>query len=117
MRKWTLATAAAALLIGVTGASAQSPSATPAGNHICLWTQDIDHTHVVNPQTILFYTRDGHVWQNDLKGPCPGLQFHGFTYATRSMQICGPEIGIRVLHSGEACVLGEFRPSSAPFHY
>ena len=117
MTKWTLATAGAVLLVGATGALAQSPSASQAGNHICLWTKDIDHTHVVNPQTILFYTRDGHVWRNDLKGPCPGLQFHGFAYVTRSQQICGPEIGIHVLQSGEACVLGEFSPSAEPFHY
>jgi hypothetical protein len=61
--------------------------------------------------------KDGHVWANDLKAPCPALTFHGFSYVTRSDQICGPEIGIRVIRTGEVCSLGEFRASSAKFHW
>src|ERR1051326_2976569 len=46
MRKWTIAAAAAALTLGAAGAaSAQMGVGTTAsGNHICLWTYNIDHT-------------------------------------------------------------------------
>jgi hypothetical protein len=113
----SLAAAAAALLMSAGSVSAQMPSAEDAGKHVCLWTYNIDHTHVVNPKTILFYMKNGTVYRNDLKAACPGLEFHGFSYVTRSDQICGPEIGIRVIRTGEACSLGEFRPSNAKFHW
>ena len=109
--------AAVALLASAGTASAQMPSAQQSGQHICLWVPNIDHTHVVNPRQILFYMKNGTVYQNDLKAPCPALNFHGFSYVTRSDQICGPEIGIRVIRTGEVCALGEFRPSSAPFQW
>lgn len=108
------AAAGAAALLAATAAFAQGagPGTTTGGNHVCLWTYQIDHTHVVDPQTVMFYMKDGHVWRNDLKTPCPGLQFHGFSYVTRSDQICGPEIGIRIIRTGQACVLGDFKPAN-----
>jgi hypothetical protein len=108
--------AAAGLFAAAGAAGAQAPWTEHVGQHTCLWTYNIDHTHVVNPRTLLFYMKDGNVWRNDLKGACPGLKFHGFTYVTRSDQICGPEIGIRVLRTGEVCSLGEFRPWRADMH-
>lgn len=111
--KTIILAATAALAMGTTGtASAQSagPGTTTGGGHVCLWTYQIDHTHVVNSRTILFHMKDGHIWQNNLKGPCPGLEFHGFGYVTRSDQICGPEIGIQVVTTGETCTLGDFVP-------
>jgi hypothetical protein len=117
--KTLIAAAAAALVLGAgSAASAQSPGVgtTTGGGHICLWTYQIDHTHYVDPRTVLFYMKDGHVWQNNLKSPCPGLAFHGFDYVTRSDQICGPEIGIRVIRTGEACSLGEFTPFAGNQH-
>lgn len=83
---------------------------TTGGGHVCLWTYNIDHTHYVDPRTVLFYMKDGHVWQNNLRSSCAGLAFHGFSYVTRSDQICGPEIGIQVIKTGETCSLGEFVP-------
>ncbi|MBV8799745.1 MAG: hypothetical protein JOY77_00630 [Alphaproteobacteria bacterium] len=116
--KSTMAAAAAAVLMSAAAASAQPAGAgtTTGGNHVCLWTYQIDHTHYVNPTTVLFYMKDGRVWQNNLKGPCPGLNLHGFSYVTRSDQICGPEIGIRVIKTGEACSLGEFSPYAGEQH-
>ena len=111
--KMKLIAAAAAALAGFGGAAlAQGAGAgtTTGGGHVCLWTYQIDHTHVVNPRTVLFYMKDGHVWRNDLKTPCRGLEFNGFVFVSRSDEICGPEIGIRVIRTGEACSLGEFSP-------
>ena len=97
------------------GAGAGAGTTTGGGN-VCLWTYMIDHTHVVNPRTVLFYTRDGHVWRNDLKSPCPGLDFHGFSFVSRSDQICSNAVGIRVIRTGEVCALGPFSPYSGPQH-
>jgi hypothetical protein len=66
------------------------------------------NTHVVDPQTILFYTPDGKVWKNTLKTPCRGLMFHGFTFVTRQDEVCENSTGIRVIESGEVCTLGPF---------
>jgi hypothetical protein len=117
MKTIALPLAAAALLAASTAiAAAQEAGTEVAGRHVCLWTYNIDHTHVVNPRTVLFYMKNGNVYRNDLKGPCPGLEFHGFSYVTRSDEICGPEIGIRVIRTGEACSLGEFRPYRGDMH-
>ena len=117
MKTKLLAATTAALALSTASAFAQAGAGTTtAGGHVCLWTYQVDHTHYVNPTTMLFYMKDGHVWQNNLKGPCPALNFHGFSYVTRSDQICGPEIGIRVIRTGEACSLGEFSPYSGDQH-
>ena len=106
-----IAAAAAALALSTGAAFAQAGAGTTTvGQHTCLWTYQIDHTHYAKPQTVLFYMKDGHVWQNTLKGPCPGLNFHGFSFVSNSDRICGPEIGIRVIRTGEVCSLGEFSP-------
>ena len=118
MRNKFIATAAAGLALCWAGAAAAQMGAgtTTGGGHVCLWTYQIDHTHVLNKQTVLFYMKDGHVWRNDLKGPCPGLNFHGFDFVSHSDEICGPEIGIRVIRTGEACSLGEFSPYASDMH-
>jgi len=67
-------------------------------------------THVVNPQTILFYMPDGKVWMNRLNAPCRGLMLHGFEYVTRYDELCSNAVGIRVLESGQVCQLGAFTP-------
>jgi hypothetical protein len=111
MKMKLIAAAAAALTFGFGGtALAQGAGTTTGGGHVCLWTYQIDHTHVVNPRTVLFYMKDGHVWRNDLKAPCPGLSFHGFSYVTRSDTICSNAVPIQVVRTGEACSLGAFSP-------
>ena len=102
--------AAVAFACGGAALAQQGAGTTTRGSHVCLWTYQIDHTHVMNPRTVLFYMKDGHVWRNDLKAPCRGLEFHGFDFVSRSDTICGPEVGIRVIRTGEACSLGEFSP-------
>lgn len=84
-------------------------------------TGSIDHTHVVNPTTILFYMRDGKIWKNTLHQPCRGLMLHGFEFATRQDEICSNAQSIRIIQTGEICELGEFAryvppPENAPVH-
>lgn len=110
----TVTTLMSAVLLG--GAAAAQPAADAAANNRanCLWTYQIDHTHVVDPRTVVFYMKDGKAWTNTLKGPCRGLEFHGFSYVTRSDQICSNAVPIRVIETGEVCALGAFTP--APPH-
>jgi hypothetical protein len=77
-------------------------------------TGSIDHTHVVDPRTILFYMKDGKVWKNTLPTPCPGLLYHGFSFLTRQDEVCSNAQGIRVIESGEVCQLGAFTPYAPP---
>ena len=81
---------------------------TGAGKTTCLWAQQVDHTKYVAPQEVRFYLKDGTVWQNTLKGPCPGLNFNGFTMVLQNGQVCANAHAIRVLKSNEVCVLGDF---------
>jgi hypothetical protein len=82
----------------------------------CLWTRQIDHTHVVDRNTVLFYMKDGKIWRNDLKSPCMGLKLHGFSFTSASDEICSNAVGIRVIRTGEVCTLGRFSPSAGPVH-
>jgi hypothetical protein len=73
-------------------------------------TGSIDHTKVVDPQTVLFYMRDGKIWKNTLRGPCPGLEFHGFSFVTHYDEICSNAVSIQVIQTGQICQLGYFTP-------
>ncbi len=87
-----------------------------AGPMVCLKTELIDNTTVVNPKTVLFRMKDGKVWRSDLRAPCLGLKFNGFAYVTHFDEICGGVQSIRVLRSGEVCVLGPFSPDTVGSH-
>jgi hypothetical protein len=108
MRGIVVAVSAAIFLMG----SAQAKTAAE-GREVCLQAQFIDHTKVVNPSTVLFYMRGGKVWQNNLKAPCNGLNFHGFTVVGHETEICAGQ-GITVITTHEACVLGGFTAYTPP---
>jgi hypothetical protein len=113
-----IASAAISALFAVSVANAQpaQPAFLQAAKSrpVCLEPYLIDHTHTVDPRTILFYMRGGKIWQNTLPGPCPELMFHGFAYVVRGEYICSNMQGIRVLRSGAVCELGAFTPYNAP---
>lgn len=77
-------------------------------------TGSIDHTKVVDAQTVLFYMRDGKIWKNVLRGPCRGLLFHGFTFLTHQDSICSNAQAIQVIETGQVCQLGYFTPYEEP---
>ncbi len=107
------------LLSGLAAASAQPP-ASENQPPVCLrldMPKNIDHTHVVDARTVLFYMRDGKVWKNTLKAPCPGLLYHGFSFLTRYPEVCSNAQAIQVVETGQVCSLGEFtpyQPASSP---
>jgi hypothetical protein len=114
----TLAAAALAAAFVAMPAIAQpdmAPAPTTGVGPVCLRPFDspqdlINHTHVLDPQHVLFYMRDGKVWLNTLKGPCPGLMFRGFSFVTPEDEICANSTPIKVIDSGETCSLGPFTP-------
>jgi hypothetical protein len=79
-----------------------------AAGPVCLKTYFIQETKIVDAKTIDFKMRDGAVYRNALRTPCPGLRFNGFVYVTRLDEICDNVQSIRVLRTNEVCMLGAF---------
>ena len=100
----------AAALAGIgAGVARADPPAPPPDHHpVCLWTYMIDHTHTVDPKTVLFTMKNGDVWKNTLPQACNGLTFNGFEYVTRDGSICDNMQSIMVLRTHEVCMLGAF---------
>jgi len=107
MKTFTTALAAAALV----ACAALPAQASP----VCLQTFRIDHTHVVDSKNVLFYMKDGKIWHNALVNSCPSLNFHGFVMDVRGGDtVCSNQQSIKVLESGQVCMLGEFTPYAPP---
>ena len=98
-----------------TGIGTAAP-ALAADAPICLRTNWIDKTTMINPQEILFRMKDGKTYSTRLKTPCIGLRFNGFVYATSYMELCGKSESIRVLNTGQVCTLGNFTPVTIGQH-
>lgn len=113
-----VAAAAIGAFLMTQSAAAQTaaPPAAKSANSapVCLETYLIDHTHTVDPKTILFYMRDGTIWQNTLQSPCPGLMLHGFVDVVRDDRICSNMQSIRVLVTQNVCMLGTFTRYTPP---
>ena len=80
---------------------------------VCLQSYLVDHTHVVDASTILFYMRDGKIWQNRLPAPCRGILLHGFVVRAGFDEICSNAQGITVIETKQVCQLGAFTPYTA----
>jgi len=94
----------ALIAFGLTAATASSAMAAT-----CLDTTRIRNTHVVDARNIEFKMYDGTTWNVSLKNACPGLRFNGFVYRPfAGREICENAQTIRVLQSGETCMLGGF---------
>jgi hypothetical protein len=105
---------ASVFVIASSGAVAQS-LAPPQRSGVCLNGTDIEYTQTPNDQTVVFHMRDGKVWRNTLKTPCPNLKFeHAFSETIRGGQICANQQIIRVQQTGNFCALGDFTLISSP---
>ena len=108
MKVFTTALAAAGLAAVI---ALPAQAAAP----VCLQTIQIDHTSVKDSQTILFYMKNGDVFQNRLRNACPDLHFHGFVMDIRGGgEVCSNQQTIKVLVSHQVCQMGEFTPYRAP---
>ena len=89
------------------------------GSEHCISLPRIDHTEVIDDQTILFYARGNRVYRNYLPRQCPGLEREQrFMYEVRNNQLCSSD-AVSVLESwgsglarGFLCPLGEFQELS-----
>jgi hypothetical protein len=84
------------------------PSPVFAKN-ICLRNSEILNTYSDDGKTLIFKMRDGRVLVNHLHGSCPGLKYDGLEWTLRGIEeVCENHQTLRVLRSGQICVLGKF---------
>lgn len=112
MKTMAIAAAAAMLSLGTAyaGANIPPPPADTNGN-TCLPTYQIVRTQVApDERSITFHMKNGATWVNTLPAQCRGLNLHGFTYTSRTInEVCARQ-GIRQVQTGTVCMLGEFAP-------
>ncbi len=107
----SLGTAALCLMTPAPAAAQDAGSSKP----VCLDVARIDHTEVLNNHQILFYMLGRKVWINNLKGNCATLdRTDGFVWESRIEKYCDNLETIRVIRTGEVCLLGAFTPYQKP---
>lgn len=106
---------AALTLAAALPAAAQPSSTSPApSQRICLNNQDVVSAVSNDGKTMIFKMRNGTTYINHLRGSCPGLRFNGFIWELRGINdICENQQSLRVIKSGEVCMLGKFDPPLA----
>lgn len=79
---------------------------------LCVPQSDIVSTTPSNDGRLLtFKMRDGRVLVNHLQGRCSDLRFNGFVWVLRgNNDICENMQSLRVIQSGQTCLLGKFDP-------
>lgn len=121
MKRIVLAAAAAALAVGGAAEAASKKTKEDVLKMYertgemenCIGLQRIDHSEVIDDQTILFHMRGGTVYLNELPYRCPQLGFYkSYTYSTSINRLCNTEI-ITVLDTAvrqrlASCGLGKF---------
>ena len=89
---------------------------------LCVSERDIVSTTPSNDgRQLTFKLRDGRVLVNHLQGRCSDLRFNGFVWVLRgNNDICENMQSLRVIQSGQTCLLGKFvsvgktRPAAPP---
>jgi hypothetical protein len=75
----------------------------------CVHVRDILSTHSDDGKLMTFRMRDGRVLVNHLQGICTDLRFEGFVWRVPGTEdICEREQSLKVIHSGQICILGKF---------
>lgn len=102
-----------AIALALLAGSALGFAESDADTEKCISTHRIDHTEIVDGETILFHMVGKKVYVNKLPRRCPGLSFHkAFSYKVSQNRLCNTDI-IRVYQGdyfGAACGLGKFEP-------
>jgi len=103
--------AACCLATTLAGASAGTTADDAADR--CITGNRIDHTKVLDDQTILFVMRDHTVYRNRFPLRCLGLKNEpdGFTYAPTDPgtdELCSNQMVIRLNSSRMSCQIGAF---------
>jgi hypothetical protein len=84
--------------------------ASPAmAKNMCVMTRDIVGTHSDDGKLLTFKMRDGRTLVNHLQGICTDLRYEGFVWNIPGTEdVCEYQQSLRVLNSGQTCVLGKF---------
>src|SRR6185503_2869843 len=85
-------------------------AASPATASVCVRSRDIQSTDTKDGKLLTFKMRDGSVLVNHLQGICSDLRFEGFVWELRGgdENICENQQSLKVLRSGQTCLLGKF---------
>ena len=109
MKQFSTALLLAAALTVPFAASRPAQAATT-----CLETRDIVSAQSDDGKIMQFKMRDGQTYINHLQGICSDLRFNGFVWTVRDTnRVCENSQSLRVLRSGQICVLGKFDPPTA----
>jgi hypothetical protein len=101
MKKFLIAAGLAS--IGLAGAAISPAQA------LCVSERDVVSTESKDGKNLIFRMRDGRTLVNHLKGTCNDLKFNGFVWVLHGTNdICENVQSLRVLQSGQVCVLGRF---------
>jgi hypothetical protein len=109
--------AAVAAAAGLT--SGLPAKAQDAPKSVCFPSYQIEHTETPNDWTILFYMYNHKVWKAQLVNQCVGLRVNtrGFAYeptSPGSNQICSNLLTVRLLDTGQTCLVGAITPYQPP---
>ena len=84
---------------------AGAADATKGAEQQCIRAADIDHTTVIDGQTILVTMRRNQFKRIDLLSRCHGLAFEeGFAYSMQNYELC-KSTPLRVINSGGVCAI------------
>jgi hypothetical protein len=104
-----------AVLVSASGGMQEASGQDPVR---CLSLSSIDHTEVIDDQTIAFYLRGGRIYLNRLDRACRNLdRDRPFSYRTATGQLCANDV-INVIEDfgpgpifGDTCGLEHFVPT------
>jgi hypothetical protein len=93
-------------VVALAGLVLSSPA---LAKNMCVRSSDIVSTHSDDGKVLVFRMRNGQTLINHLNGACPDLKFEGFEWTLRGVEdICENQQSLRVLRSGQICLLGKF---------
>jgi len=82
---------------------------SPAAANMCVQSRDIVSANSKDGKLMTFRMRDGRVLVNHLQGVCSDLKYEGFSWVVHGTdEICENQQSLKVLRSGQICVLGKF---------
>ena len=93
----------------ITAIALMVAAAPPVYAKTCVQSRDIQSTDSKDGKLLTFRMRDGRVLVNHLQGVCSDLRFEGFAWVLHGTEeICENEQSLKVLRSGQICILGKF---------
>jgi len=103
-------------MLGLAGTAYADDDAAARLASRCINVAYIDHTQIIDDNTILFHLRGGETLRNTLIDKCVGLRMasRGFTYVARNNEVCGNMQSIKLNDTGAICLLGSFSEEPPP---